>query len=139
MVPCVRVGRPPAGASKVLLGVAVCGSGGQLQLPVDVIQEVLGLLGVTFHVPFIGSLRVNDSLPGSLAELLRRRDIRMMSGRDVPSWWSLGRGHASDQKHKAGKGGEHAGSNDTHRNFLHTLALILHSPIRPTNPPARVA
>ena len=43
----------------------------ELQLPIDLIQKVLGLLGVTMHIPFIGFLRRDDLIEGLLAQPLR--------------------------------------------------------------------
>ena len=68
----------------VLFRVAVGRFGRELQLAVGLIQKVFGLLSMALHVPLIGLLCVNNSLPGLPAQSLCGRKIGMPGAGDVP-------------------------------------------------------
>ena len=51
--------------------------GGEFQLLVDFIQEVLGFLSVTFHIPLVGLLSRGDFFISLLAQPLGGRQVRM--------------------------------------------------------------
>jgi hypothetical protein len=75
--------------------------GGRLQLSIDLIEQVLSLLSVTLHVPFIGLLRRNDLFVSLRAQPLCGSEIGMSRGGDI----FLGRlgNSAPNQKQGAGK------------------------------------
>jgi len=56
----------------------VRGFRGQFQLVVNLIEKLLGLRRVAFHVPFVGLLRGTDFFPCIAREALRRGKIRML-------------------------------------------------------------
>lgn len=56
---------------QTLVLVVVCRFGCQLQFPVCLIEQVLGVSGMTVHVPLIGLLRGNDFAVGLIDEALR--------------------------------------------------------------------
>jgi hypothetical protein len=72
-----------------------------LQLVVDLIEQVLRLLSVTLHVPFIGLLGRNDFFISLSAEPLGGCEIRMFRGGNI-LLGRLGDG-APNQKQGAGK------------------------------------
>jgi len=57
--------------------------GGHLQFAISLIEQVLGFLRVTAHVPFISLLRGHDLLPGLLAQPLRGSQIGMTPRIDI--------------------------------------------------------
>ena len=66
-----------------------------LQLVVDLVQQILGFLGVALQVPLIGLLGGDDFRVSLGAQSLGGREVRMASGRDV-IFGALGNGDASD-------------------------------------------
>jgi hypothetical protein len=77
----------------------------ELQFVVGLIQQVFGFLRVTLHVPFIGLLRVQDSLKGLPAQPLSGGQIRMSCPGDIPDG-PLREGNASDHEQRSEKSGE---------------------------------
>src|SRR5579863_5879716 len=65
-----------------------------LQFAVCLIEQFLGLLRVTIHVPLVGVLCILDAAVGLVAESLRRGEIGMMVGVDVALRRSLCEGDA---------------------------------------------
>jgi hypothetical protein len=65
-------------------------------------------LSVTFHVPLIGSLRINDSLPGPLAQALCGRKIRMACAGDIPDR-PLSDGNVSNKEQAAKDNSKNSG------------------------------
>ena len=57
---------------------------GRLQLHVDLVQQILGLLGVTTQIKFICGLSGRDSFPRLVCQALGRGEIRMTGGADIP-------------------------------------------------------
>ena len=70
---------PPA----ALPALAIRRLGSQLQLFVDLVQQVLGLLRVPLHVELVGFLCRDNPLPGLLAQPLCRCQVGVPAGRDV--------------------------------------------------------
>ena len=66
---------------------------GRLQLHVDLVQQILGLLGVTTQIKFIRGLSGRNSFPRLVRQALGRGEIGMTDGADVPvpadPRWSL--------------------------------------------------
>lgn len=69
----------------------------ELQFVIGLYEQILGLLGMTFHIPFVGPLRCGDLLPGFLAQPLGGSEIRMVRGGNI-LFWSLGDGKPSDDE-----------------------------------------
>lgn len=87
-------------ASPFLLFLAAVGRPGrQLEFIVYLIEQVLGLLAVTRHVPLIGFLRGYHLFPCLVAQPLRGRKIRVERGGDV-LLGVLSYGAAGNQKQK---------------------------------------
>lgn len=57
---------------------------GGLQFHVDLIEQLLGLLGVAAEVKFVRSLSGRDSFPCLMGQTLGRGEIGMTTGADVP-------------------------------------------------------
>ena len=57
--------------------VTVGGFGGSLQFAVSLVEEFLGLLRVTIHIPLVGFLRGHNLAISLIAEALRGSDIRV--------------------------------------------------------------
>ena len=85
--------------------VAVCRLGREFQLLVRLVQQILGLLSVAIHVPLIGLLRVQNLLPGLVAQSLRGSQIRVAAGRNVLRRF-LRDGARSDQEQSAENGSD---------------------------------
>ncbi len=56
----------------------------RLQLNVDLVQQILGLLGVTTQIKFIRGLSGRNSFPRLVCQALGRGEIGMTDGADVP-------------------------------------------------------
>jgi hypothetical protein len=83
---CIREIRPHA--ERPNLGSAVVRRDrGFFELAIHLIEQLLGLGGVTAHVKFIGALRRGDFLVRLRREPLRGGEIRMASATDVVHGW----------------------------------------------------
>jgi hypothetical protein len=85
-----------------LLALVIRRLGSHLQLFVDLVQQVLGLLGVPLHVPLVGFLRGDNLLPGLLAEPLSCCQVGVPAAGNV-LLRRLGKGQPYHQKQDAGK------------------------------------
>src|SRR5580698_2826921 len=101
------------------LPVMVCGFGGELEFAVGLIEEVLGLGGVTIHIPLVGLLSGADFVPCLLTEALRSGDVGMACRVDVV-FRHLGSQNAADH--------ECSGECETAEH-----GLLLHSVLRQTS------
>lgn len=88
---------------RCLAWVAIGRFSSQFQLLVRLIQKFFCLLCMAGHVPFIGFLGVDNSLPGLPAEPLCGSKIGMTGTRDV-SFGPLGNGCNSDDEQQSSDG-----------------------------------
>lgn len=74
--------------------VAVCGFRSGFQFPIGLIEQFLGFLSMTVHVPFVGLLGRDDFIESLVAEALRGGDVGVATGADIALRRSLRDGNA---------------------------------------------
>jgi len=108
---------------RLLFGVS--GGGGLPQLIIRLIEQILGMLSVTLHVPLVGLLGLDDLLEGVMAHALGIRKVRVPLARNV-ACGALSNSHGDSYEPKQDREREDAKSVGKHgrdyiaREYVHT-------------------